>query len=1051
MFTGLIKYLFRYDLVGNRLYLAATPEFIKNVSLGDSIAVNGVCLTVTKITDDNTLVFDLLDETLRVTNLKSQNLPANVELSLKHGDRMGGHVLSGHVETTAPIKINKKGLLVYLGKDHIKKVQYKGSIAINGVSLTVGKVLEDHIEIYLIPETITRTNLGQLSDGTPVNVEFDCVTKGEELQKDDEYFMNEAVKEGEKGRHNAPPNPWVGCVIVKDGNIIGRGYHERFGSPHAEVNAINNAIEDVKGADLYVTLEPCCHYGKTPPCTNLIIEKGISRVFIGICDPDSNVSGKGCDILKDKGIEVILMDYEKAKYSLRHYLHQRGHKRPYITAKIALSMDGCYRNAEGISKWITNEHSRKEGHILRAESQTIIVGGRTVEHDDPELTVRYGLDFQLDRQPKVVVYGVTNQSKKLFSSGRAESVSKEGLLDYIDESKDISWLAEGGAGLHRYLFENEMVDELVVFRSPKVFGKNAYKWDCVPPNVSLSLMSSKIHDGDTHSVYKVSYGRDVEGDKPVFSKVEDAIKSFSEGKFVIVMDDENRENEGDLIISAAKMTESQMTEMINRTTGIICVPLENERAQQLNIPIMCPENTDTHKTAFTVSVDHISTTTGVSAADRLATVKALTNESTNPSDLKRPGHIFPLIGNSKGLDGRRGHTEAAIALCKLSGIYPRVPVIGEMQGSNGKMCRLQECYNYAKSHNIPIITVEKLAKEMENFQDPPFLAKCQLKTKIGEQSWTIECYGNPLSPHKVFVYPSPLRTDPNEEIPLRIHSECFTGDVFHSQHCDCGEQLEASMRYIVKYGKGIIIFPSNHEGRGIGFVNKVKAYKYQNIGMNTFEANEKLHHLEDPRTYDEIKLILDSLNINKVKLLTNNPKKIEALGDLVVSAEPIKIESNVHNAKYLADKASFFKKIPDIKVKPNGKKNTVAIVYSNWHLDHINRIKDILKTHLENLGVNVCEYDVPGSNELPFKAMKIGENAEIDSIICVGILIKGDTLHFENISSAVSNGIMTAQLGIKKPIVNCVLSCLNFDQVEERITGEKNTLDYIAKTAVEMI
>ena len=1088
MFTGIVQFIYSILLDNNILYLYADPEFLQIVTTGDSVAINGVCLTVVEITDKY-CTFQLSEETLFKTNfLTNKNNKANVELSLKYGDFLGGHLMTGHVHQIGTFMVlsDNGDMWIDLHRDTKTLTSYKGSVAINGVSLTVAEIQGSNIRIALIPETLKRTNLSLLHPGDKVNVEFDLKTEKATLVKDHSYYMRLAIKEGEKGRVTAPPNPWVGCVIVKNDSVISSGYHEKAGLPHAEVNAIKSSSINVEGSTLYVTLEPCCHYGRTPPCTDLLIREKVKTVVVGVLDPDIRVSGNGIRKLREANIEVILIQdinmqvYDEVKYSLRQYLYQRKTGIPYLTAKIALSMDNCYRNADGISKWITHSESRKEGHKLRSECQAIIVGANTYRQDKPELTVRYGIP--VNKQPlKVVIDGQTlipssmDDNTVIMTNSNLESkwpkdtnkniVSLDNLKTVLQNINAINCLVEGGGKLQKSFLEQELVNEIVIFRAGKVFGQYGYKWT-IPDNVNLTLIESKIiydeesKENNIMERYLVNYNQNKNKytDTYVLSDINLAIDQFKKGGFVLVLDDENRENEGDLIVAASKITETQMTELINQTTGIICVPLERSRAKKLNLPLMCLENTDTHKTAFTVSVDHISTGTGVSSQDRLKTVKALANEELIPSDLRRPGHIYPLIANDLGLKERKGHTEAAIALCKLAGIYPRVAVIGELQGRDGLMKKRQACYHYAYENNIPMITVEQLVSAIEKFEDPEFLADCNIATKIGSSAWKMMCFGNHHKPHKVFVYPSSGLSD--NVIPIRIHSECFTGDVFKSEHCDCGEQLELAMKYIVANGEGVIIFPSDHEGRGIGIVHKVKAYKLQKEeGLNTFEANKALNLDIDARTYDEIKGILLQLDIKKVELLTENPNKIISLDNLIIKTTPLMTDKNEHNSNYLETKAEHFKEINNTLVKEHNpiidltgidtKSLKVALIYSMWHSHYITQIRDQLKGYLNDLGVTqISEFDVPGSNEIPFKASKIAK--DYDGIICIGILIKGDTLHFENVSTAVSNGIMQAQISTGKPMMNCVLSCLNMEQVVARVTGDKSTLEYIARSLVKM-
>ncbi len=1104
MFTGIVQFTFITILDGKVLYLYANPDFLKLLSIGDSVAVDGVCLTVVKITNDY-CTFELSEETLSIVNFKyKKEKVSNVELALKYGDFLGGHIMSGHVHQMGTfLSLSFTGdMWIDLHDCDKNLIKHKGSIAINGVSLTIAEIKDTKIRIALIPETLKRTNLNILNPGDKVNIEFDLQEAKKEI-RDDAYYMRLAIKEGEKGRVTAPPNPWVGCVIVKDDKILGMGYHRKAGSPHAEVNAINSSYISVEGSTLYVTLEPCCHFGRTPPCTDLLIKEKVKTVIVGALDPDERVSGNGVQKLREVGIQVLLMEninedvYNEVKYSLRQYLHQRKYKVPYVTAKIALSVDNYYRNAEGSSKWITHEESRKEGHKLRSQCQAIIVGGQTVQQDDPSLDVRY--DISVENQPlRVVVDGksLVSVDRKIFMENKdrtmvitSEELSNKwsddlnkimiapngnglDLRDILHNIKVLHCLIEGGGRLQSEFFRLGLINELVIFRSPKVLGENAYNWN-LPPNVKLNLIESRIindekEGNNTMERYLIEYieqSNENNDDKYAFSDITDAINEFRKGNFVLVMDDENRENEGDLIVAASKITESQMTEMINHTTGIICVPMEKSRAKKLNLPLMCDKNTDIHKTAFTVTVDYLTTGTGVSSKDRLLTVNALANENSTPNDFRKPGHIFPLIAHPDGLKARKGHTEASVALCKLAGIYPRVAVIGELQGKDGKMKQRHACYKYAQANHIPMITVQQLVDAMENFNEPELLAECDIQSKVGDGQWRMMCFGNQNKPHKVFVYPN-TGLSHDGIIPVRIHSECFTGDVFQSEHCDCGDQLKYTMDYIVNHGEGVIIFPSDHEGRGIGIVHKVKAYKLQKEeGLNTFEANQALGLDIDARTYEDVRKILDSLKITKIELLTENVDKISSLKDLIISTKSVVTAKNEHNNKYLETKQVYFsskkeKEHVDKLVKGHNpvidltgmetESLKVALVYSMWHSYYIDQIREQLRGYLNGFGVKIIdEFGVPGSNEIPFKASKIAP--DYDGIICIGILIKGDTLHFENVSTAVSNGIMQAQINTGVPMMNCVLSCLNMEQVVERITGGKSTLEYIARALIKMI
>jgi len=790
MFTGLIEFVFPIVIENTKLYLYVNQQFIKLVKPGDSICINGICLTVVSI-HDLIITFDLTQETLNKTNLSliGEKSYANVELSLKYGDRLGGHIITGHIFCTGIVsKFDSVSgdLEITLDGEYVKYLKYKGSVAINGVSLTIAEVKEKGFRIALIPETIKRTTFQYLQRREIVNIEFD-------LPNSSSYSSSYTAK--------------------------------------------------------YMTLE--------------------------------------------KQIE---------------------------------------------------------------------------ENDD-------GGDLSF-----------TN----------------------ID---DLS-------------FTN--IDDIC------------------------------------------------------FTNIYSAIDAFKNGSFVIVMDDEGRENEGDLIVAATHITEDQMTQMINDTTGIICTPMTENRAKRLGLIPMVQNNTDPNRTAFTVTVDHINCGTGVSSSDRLTTVRSLVHSSTNPNDLRRPGHIFPLVANRRGLEGRRGHTEAAVALCQLANIYPPVAVIGELKNGDGTMKRKRDCFRYAQQFNLPIITIDQLSSLIS--PKLKLLAQCQLQTKIGEHKWQFYCFdsGNYDRPHKVLTYgisSNENNEENNEEnIVLRIHSECFTGDVLQSSHCDCGDQLKLARQYIVNKGKGLIIFPSEHEGRGIGLVEKVKAYAIQQEkSVDTFTANHLLGYEDDLRNYDIVSDILKYFNITKVELLSQNPNKIIPQVSVVT---PLKAELTDCNKKYLNDKQEYFENLMNVNdwMNINGlvnvkgleqkevfphinlsdfyeKNNTqdfkVAIVHSSWHLEYIQQINNILESHLAKFGIIPDKHSVPGSNEIPMLASKIAK--DYDGIICVGILIKGDTLHFENVSTAVSNGIMQAQIMTGVPILNCILSCLNFDQVRDRIDGPKSTLEYIVHSTLYMI
>lgn len=385
--------------------------------------------------------------------------------------------------------------------------------------------------------------------------------------------------------------------------------------------------------------------------------------------------------------------------------------------------------------------------------------------------------------------------------------------------------------------------------------------------------------------------------------IEQAIKDIQDGKFVIVVDDKNRENEGDLIIAADKITPQAIAFMVRYTTGIICLSLTGEKLDKLRIPMMVMENNDFHRTPFTVSVDYkIGTTTGVSASDRCATIKALAAENTHPSDLGRPGHIFPLRYRSGGVLKRAGHTEAAVDLATLAGLSP-AGVLSEIVNDDGSMARMPELEKFAKEHSITLISIadiirhrrvkEKLVQKISN---------ARLPTEFGE--FVAYAYESTLDgvQHMAIVKGDVANT---EKVLVRVHSECLTGDVFQSRRCDCGAQLKEAMQKISEAEAGVIVYLRGHEGRGIGLGHKMRAYHLQDEGKDTVEANELLGLPVDSREYGIGAQILVDLGVKKIRLLTNNPAKYTGLSgyDLeIVERVPLKTHIHEENKSYLLTK-----------------------------------------------------------------------------------------------------------------------------------------------------
>lgn len=386
------------------------------------------------------------------------------------------------------------------------------------------------------------------------------------------------------------------------------------------------------------------------------------------------------------------------------------------------------------------------------------------------------------------------------------------------------------------------------------------------------------------------------------NSIDEALKDLAAGKMIIVVDDEDRENEGDLIAAAELCTPETINFMATYARGLICVALTEDRARQLDLDVMVRNSTGLHGTKFTVSVDYIfGTSTGISAYDRAKTVRALTDPNSKPSDFARPGHIFPLIAVKEGVLRRAGHTEAAVDLMRLAGLYPS-GVLCEIIKEDGTMARRPDLEKFAEEHNLKIITVQDLiAYRFKTDKLVECVATAKLPTIYGD--FVIKVYRN-IVDRKEHVALVKGELTPEEPILVRVHSECLTGDVFGSLRCDCGDQLHAAMRQISEEGKGVLLY-MRQEGRDIGLVNKIKAYALQEQGFDTVEANLLLGFQPDPRDYGIGAQILSDIGIRKMKLMTNNPKKrvgILSYGLEVVEIVPLQIQPNEFNHNYLLTK-----------------------------------------------------------------------------------------------------------------------------------------------------
>ncbi|SDW32029.1 bifunctional 3,4-dihydroxy-2-butanone-4-phosphate synthase/GTP cyclohydrolase II [Paenibacillus sp. CF384] len=389
-----------------------------------------------------------------------------------------------------------------------------------------------------------------------------------------------------------------------------------------------------------------------------------------------------------------------------------------------------------------------------------------------------------------------------------------------------------------------------------------------------------------------------------FDTIEEAIYDLILGKAIIVTDDEDRENEGDLIALASKATPEIINFMITEARGLVCVPITAERAEELDLPPMVQRNTDYHGTAFTVSVDHASTTTGISAYERSQTIQALMDGSgAKADDFRRPGHIFPLIGKKGGVLRRAGHTEAAIDLARMCGSKPAA-VICEIIKEDGSMARLPDLIEFKAKHNLKLISIQSLI-HYRNEKEKLVERVVDVKMPTDYGVFRAVAYTNEVD-NKEHVALVKGEIDPTQPILVRVHSECLTGDVFHSHRCDCGPQLEAALRQINEAGNGVLLY-MRQEGRGIGLINKLKAYQLQEQGLDTVDANIKLGFAPDLREYGIGAQILKDLGIRKMRLLTNNPRKIRGLegyGIEVVERVPIQMDANEDNNGYLHTKKS---------------------------------------------------------------------------------------------------------------------------------------------------
>lgn len=387
----------------------------------------------------------------------------------------------------------------------------------------------------------------------------------------------------------------------------------------------------------------------------------------------------------------------------------------------------------------------------------------------------------------------------------------------------------------------------------------------------------------------------------IYSTIDEALEDLRNGKIIIVSDDEDRENEGDLICAAEFATTENINFMATYAKGLICMPMSKEITNKLNLNQMVTKNTDNHETAFTVSIDHVDTTTGISAVERSITALKVIDEDSKPEDFRRPGHMFPLLAKEGGVLVRMGHTEATVDLMRLAGLK-ECGLCCEIMKDDGDMMRKNDLIEFSKKHNLKMITVSALIDYRKKNEDLMELyAKAKMPTKYGE--FEILTFVNKITKQHHVVLTMGDISD-GEDILCRVHSECLTGDALGSRRCDCGEQYNYAMRAIAEEGRGIMVY-MRQEGRGIGLVNKLKAYELQDKGLDTVDANRALGFRDDMREYYEAYQMLKKLGIKSVRIMTNNPEKIKHLENYGLEIEeriPIQIEATEYDLFYLQTK-----------------------------------------------------------------------------------------------------------------------------------------------------
>ena len=547
--------------------------------------------------------------------------------------------------------------------------------------------------------------------------------------------------------------------------------------------------------------------------------------------------------------------------------------------------------------------------------------------------------------------------------------------------------------------------------------------------------------------------------KTPFSTIEEAIEDIRQGKMVVVCDDENRENEGDLTMAAQFVTPEAINFMRKEGGGLICLALTPDRCDELGLDLMAAKNESAFETAFTVSVEARSgVSTGISAADRARTIQVAIDPKSSPRELVQPGHVFPLKAKAGGVLERVGQTEAAVDLARLAGLNPS-GVICEIMNEDGSMARVRDLEPYCARHDIKMVTVADLVAYRRRHEK---LVERVVATKLPTSFGDFVAVGyRSLVDNKHHVALVKGEVDGEEDVLVRVHSECLTGDVFHSLRCDCGEQLESALGMIEREGRGVLLYLSQ-EGRGIGLLNKLRAYKLQEEGLDTVDANLRLGLPADLRDYGIGAQILVDLGLSSIRILTNNPKKISGLAGYGLSVSdqvPIQHMPNPHNEAYLRTKRDKLghtlhhqglaldeqmirdehetRPSPGARgVRVPGEDGQVALCVATFYTELAEKLEAGARAALDEAGVSAIDrFEVPGAFELPVIAKYAAESGRYEAVICLGAVIRGETDHYDYVCGEAARGIQDVQLETGVPCGFGVLTVDTMEQALERVQG----------------